>query len=427
MSLLDWVRGDLLGIELPAHAEALRDGGEKFLTEAFRATGALGAENRVTRITRLEGLLAGGTGSKAYLSVEYADPGTPHTDLFVKFSRDFTNAWRDRGKNMMDSEVRFALLSRTPGFPVAVPTCLFADYHRESGTGVLITQRIAFGTGLIERGYEKAKDFEVPNALEHYRALIAANARLAGTHRAGRLPRNIHEEFAFDANRLLLSDRIPYSAADLNRKCAMLTEFATKHPLLLPAKILDSGFLPRFADEAQRYLAHELHIKRFLYGATDFIALCHWNANIDNAWFWRDPGGHLECGLLDWGRVTQLNVAQALFGSLCAAEHQLWDEHLDEILALFVREFHRGGGPELNVAELKLQLQLFTALMGLAWIVNAPSVIQGQVPALAEVQSRFDSRLQGNELARTQLQLLTVFLNAWQRQELGAVLKRFLR
>ena len=29
------------------------------------------------------------------------------------------------------------------------------------------------------------------------------------------------------------------------------------------------------------------------------IALCHWNANIDNAWFWREPDGALRCGLID--------------------------------------------------------------------------------------------------------------------------------
>jgi hypothetical protein len=65
------------------------------------------------------------------LSVEYAT-AAPHLpqDLFVKFSRDFDDPGRDAGRFQMDFEVCLALLSRAVDFPIAVPTCLFADYHR---------------------------------------------------------------------------------------------------------------------------------------------------------------------------------------------------------------------------------------------------------------------------------------------------------
>ena len=61
--------------------------------------------------------------------------------------------------------------------------------------------------------------------------------------------------------------------------------------------------------------------------------MSHFNPNIDNAWFWRDASGALGCGLLDWGRVRQMNVAYALWGSLCGAGLDIWDTHLDELLA----------------------------------------------------------------------------------------------
>ena len=54
----------------PADTEALRDGGTRFLTEAFRATGALDG-NSVTRITELHEVAGGSTGRKVVLSVEY--------------------------------------------------------------------------------------------------------------------------------------------------------------------------------------------------------------------------------------------------------------------------------------------------------------------------------------------------------------------
>lgn len=133
---LDWVPGDILGLQLPAHAEALRSGGETFLTQAFRASGALAADNRVIGITQFKEWLGGGTGSKLLLSVAYERPA-PNlpTELFVKFSRNFTDPIRDRAKHHMEPEVRLAALSRSPAFPIAVPICLYADFHRESGRG----------------------------------------------------------------------------------------------------------------------------------------------------------------------------------------------------------------------------------------------------------------------------------------------------
>jgi hypothetical protein len=422
-----WAQGDALGLQIPANAAALRESGEAFLTAAFRATGALAEDNQVVRITRFEESNIGGTGRKVFLSVAYEKPSPSlHTELFVKFSRDFDDPIRDRSKDLMELEVRFALLSRTPGFPIAVPACLFADYEHASGTGILITQCIAFGAGRIEPAYEKCFDYELPQPVEHYRALITALGRLAGTHKGGRLAANIARQFPFDADKVATNDRIPYNAERLQNKVRRLLDFADRFPQLLPANVVSPAFLSRFAEDAVRYLQHELSIKRFLHNKPEFIALCHWNANIDNGWFWRNADGVLECGLLDWGRVNQMSVAQAIFGSLCAAETDLWDKHLDELLTLFANEFQSCGGPMLDPRELKLHVQLFTATMGLAWIMDAPSIIQAQVPTLAEVKDRFDPRFKVNALARVQLQLLTVFLNAWETQDFGAILDRFL-
>ena len=119
-------------------------------------------------------------------------------ELFVKFSRDFDDPVRDRGRTQMESEVKFASLSLAPGFPIVVPRTLFADYHRATGTGILISQRIAFGTNGIEPQYHKCLDYEMPRPADHYRALLTSLARLAGAHRSGRLPTDLTDEFPVD-------------------------------------------------------------------------------------------------------------------------------------------------------------------------------------------------------------------------------------
>jgi hypothetical protein len=308
-----WVTGDASGLSFPADPAALRDCGVAFLTKAFHASGVLDTNNAVTRVDRSEEVAGGSTGRKVLLDVEYQIPQPKlHTHLFVKFSRDFDDRLRDRGRTQMESEIKFASLSLVPEFPIAVPSTQFADYHRETGTGILISQRISFGTNGIERQYHKCLDYEMPRPAEHYRALLTAVARLAGAHRSGRLPRRLVEQFPVDLRAAAVGEPPPLTPDKLRRRITRLAEFAETHPGLLPAKVRSPKFLTRLADEAPQVMEQEPAIWRYLAGSRDYIALCHWNANVDNAWFWTDGDGVLRCGLMDWGCVSRLNVAMAI-------------------------------------------------------------------------------------------------------------------
>lgn len=423
----DFVRGDATGLLIPAHGEALRGGGAEFLTRAFQAFGSLSADNRVARITRLEPCPGGSTGQKLFLSVEYARPEPQlHADLFVKFSRDFTDPLRDHGKYEMESEARFAAVSRLPGFPISVPEAYFADYQQATGTGVLITQRIAFGTDGIEPHRRKFLDYQMADPLPHYRVVVKALARLAGAHKAGELPADIAARFPFDPEVAAASDKIRYDERQLRDLVAKYADFAALYPQLLPANIRTPDFIAMLDREVGRFLRHEAAIKRFLQSEPDLIALCHWNANIDNAWFLRDAAGELQCGLMDWGRVRQLNVAFALWGCLSGAPLEIWDNHLDGLLDLFVEEFNAHGGPRLDVAELNLHMQLYVATMGLAWLMEAPARILFRLPEAATAFGPQDPVFLKNDSARGQLNVLTAFLNLWETHDFGASLDRLL-
>ena len=329
-----WVTGDQSGLAFPADPASLRDGGARFLTDAFRASGILTDGNAVTGITNFAEVRGGSTGRKVMLSVEYdvAAPGL-HAELFVKFSRDLDNPVRDRGKTQMEPEVRFASLSRAPGFPIAVPSVLFGDYHRRSGTGILITERIRFGDNGIERQYHKCLDYEMPEPLEHYRALLSALARLAGTHRSGRLPAAQTAHFPLDVQAATVGERAPLSGEKLERRVNELAEFTETHPGLLPANVGSPEFLGRLRDDVLRLAHHEHTVTSQLADDADYVALCHWNANIDNAWFWRDTDDVLHCGLMDWGCVSQMNLGMAIWGAMSAAETELWDNPSRRIAA----------------------------------------------------------------------------------------------
>lgn len=425
--LLDYVIGDATGIEIPAHAQALRDYGADFLTKAFHAFGSLGEDNRVLRISRYESFPGGNSGHKLCLWVEYArrEPGL-HDRLFVKFSRDFADAHRDRRRYELEAEVRLAALSRLPKFPIRVPEAYFADFHHPSGTGILITEQVAFGEGEIEPLTPKCMDYELRDPLEYYRATITALARLAAAHKNGVLSPDSDRLFPFDPLAAVANDTIRWDGTRLVDRLAQFADFATRCPQLLPDHLTTPDFIARFRRGTQRIQQHEVAIRRFLHSRPDLISLCHWNAHLDNAFFWRDAAGALQCGLLDWGRVRQFNLVYALWGCLCGAELALWDEHLDELLILFIDEYHAGGGPKLDFEEVKLHLDLYIAMIGLVEVMNTPELVMTRLPEAADAFGLRDQIFRENELPRVVLHIFMVYLHVWQTHDCEGQLERML-
>ncbi len=415
-----WVTGDHFGLPMPADPATLRSDGTTFLTEAFRAAGVLDATDSVSRISQFDEVPGGSTGRKVRLDVQYDKPDAGPTDLFVKFSRDFDDPIRDRGKTQMESEVLFASLSREPGFPITVPATQFADYHRDTGTGLLISERISFGTNGIEKQYHKCLDYEMPEPLEHYRALLTTLGRLVGGHRSGLIP--VGDQFPVDIQAAQVGEREPISAEKLGRRIDQLADFAATGRGLLTTNIVSPQFLSRLRDDAPRFLAHEPAVWDYLAGHPDYLALCHWNANIDNAWFWRDTDSVLHCGLLDWGCAGQMNVAMALWGAMSGAETEMWDRHLDELLDVFVSEVSRCGGPNLSARELSRQVMLYVGIMTVAWLLDVPALIRSRFGDAAAMMTRKDPGIKDDESVRAPLQMLANALNLWETKRFGELL-----
>ncbi|GAB3101439.1 hypothetical protein G8770_14490 [Aestuariicella hydrocarbonica] len=422
-----WVKGDLFGLDIPADAEALLSGGANFLTKIFHASGALSPDNRVTKILHKEEFFGGGTGSKLVLNVAFASPEPNFPgELFIKFSRNFEDELRDSARFMMVSEAKFAAFTRNIDFPVTVPACLFADVEAETGTGLLISERILFGCKGLEPLYPKCMDYSVPQPLEHYKTIIRAQAKLAATHRLGGLPAVFDEHFRYNPKQssAMLSIRQPEEK--LIQRAVRMFEFINRHPQLFPDNIRARDFHQQFLSDIPFVIAAEKHIKEILHSNPDFIALCHWNANIDNCWFWRDAEGILQCGLMDWAMVGQISIAQAIQGVISGAEPPIWDHHLDEILQVFVDEYSACGGPLLNVNEIRRHILLSLAVTGVSYFMSAPVAITREISDLEPVQSYQDESFQQHENARIQLHMMTRMLNVWQTRKLGELVRQLM-
>jgi hypothetical protein len=424
---MDFAPGEATGLAVPAHPDALRQAGAEWLTQAFRAYGALAPDNAVTRIVRCEAFAGGNSGDKLLLDVEYARPDAAlHTQLFVKFSLCLGDPFRDRRRHELHGEVRLAGLSRNPAFPVAVARPYFADFDPASGIGVLITQRIRFGEQGIEPVRVKNMDHELDSPLEYYRATVTALARLAAAHQSGRLSPEADRLFPFEPETAAAAMPIPWDEAQVQDKAAEIGKFIAECPQFFPANVAAPAFAARLARDALALYRHDGDTRRFLFGDPQFIALAHWNTHIDNAWFWRNEAGVLQAGLLDWGMVRQMNVATALWGGLSGAALEVWGRHLDELLALFVAELAANGGARLDQAELALHLDLAVATMCLALMMDTPALIRSRMPDIADLTGPGDPRIARDKVVQGFLHTFTACLNLWERRHFGASLARML-
>lgn len=406
-------------MHIPATPAELFRGGAGFLTPAFHSWGSLSQSETVCAIAEFTEFEGGSTGRKAVLTVDYSPGARAPRELFVKFSRDLDTPERDHGRTQMASEVLFAQLSCAPGFPVPVPRPMFAAYDDESGTGILISERISYGHNGIEPAYDKCADHTLPDPLAHYRAMLTAVARLAGADRAGALPTDLAARLRPDTRQLSVGERIAPTPQRLSRRARALAEFAAEHPALLPANLRSPAFLTRVATELPGLHEREDAAWREL-DAPDLVALCHWNANVDNAWFWREAGV-LRCGLMDWGAVGRMNIAMAIWGSLCSAQTSMWDRHLDELLEMFVTEFADAGGPVVEVDVVRRHVLLYAAVMGITWLLDVPRYVSSQLPGLPATATPHDPAITAIESVRCRLQMMTNLLNLWDTHDFGGL------
>jgi hypothetical protein len=419
------VAGEIYGLEIPADAETLLSDGTDFLTKAFHASGALAPNNRVSRIAKAEEFFGGGTGRKLLLSLAYesAGPALPE-HLFIKFSRNFENELWDRARLTMISEAHFAVLSRSPDFPVTVPACLFADVDPGSGTGLIITECITYGRHGVEAFHPKCLDYTVPDPVEHYKAILQGLAKLSGAHRGGRLSPEFDKRFPYNREQASAVFEIRVPEDKLIQRANRMFDFIERYPKLFPENVRGPAFRDQFIRDIPDLAAAQDRIIEVLYGNPEFIAFAHWNANIDNCWFWRDVSGVLQCGFVDWANAGQISVAQSVSGAISGAEPLIWNEHLDELLAAFIDEYAARGGPRLSLDEMRLHTLLIVAVSGVAHSMGAPIAVQRDIAEIAAAESYQDACFREHENARIQLHMMTKMLNVWQTRRLGDLVRK---
>eukprot|EP00930_Biecheleria_cincta_P022699 TRINITY_DN16543_c0_g1_i1.p1 TRINITY_DN16543_c0_g1~~TRINITY_DN16543_c0_g1_i1.p1 ORF type:complete len:655 (+),score=120.22 TRINITY_DN16543_c0_g1_i1:34-1998(+) len=422
--------GLFYAIEFPWTAQMLEDFGPSWLTDAFHRAGSLEKSNRVIsmRIDKSVKITAGNNAGKFVFDVRYAkDRSSLHTKLFAKVPFPMTHETKqDRISSSvlkwgMDFfEINTYRLAETT-LPMKTPKFYFGDISPESSNYILITERVPFvdmdgrkkGCELkpfeIEGPYDKCKDWELRgSAKEYYTIIMQASAKIAAADKSGDMGTQefLGVSFAKPAgspdrpeqwgvNPSAASGGAPQ--ATQSKLKAAVQFFSETAAVVFPAYVKRKEFIDKFMSTMMTLSAYSAEIEWWKHQDSDFVALAHANLNVDNAYFWRDEEGQLDCGVLDWGGFGAGCLGHKIWWYLNCAEWDTIEQHLRHLIDIFVATYRDCGGPALD-ADVVERMVKITCLSNLMFMVSAVPDCLRQCPAKewATIRDRHDPRISEN-------------------------------
>jgi hypothetical protein len=410
--------GIIYGLVFPFTESQLMDFGPQWLTTAFQASGVLDKTNQVVEVIRenVIKLSSGGNCAKFFFQVRYAKPEPHlHTQLFAKVPYPMAPHLReDRITSSVTNqpndfyEINASRLLEAK-FPMKTPKYYFGDISSETSNFILIQERVNFAeikgrrkikgrldNNEIEGPYEKYTDFQLRGPpRDYYVLLMRQTGKMAGMYKTGRFggrdfikanfrfpPGGALDPQAFGFNPHGVSGLAPQEYTP--KLDTAQRYFGESAKSLFPKYTNKQSFGNRLFSTMMTYNAYAAEIEYYLNTDPDYTALGHMNLSVDNAYFWRDDNGELDCGILDLGGFGVAPVAAKLYKILNCADFDDLQVNLDSYLGEFITAYEESGGPKLDPA--KLRLHLFLAMYA------DMSHLIGTIPNLLEMCPARDLR-----------------------------------
>jgi len=444
-------KGMAYGMDFPWNEDTLEKMGPAWLTKAFHTVGSMPKDNKVTKIIleKKIKITTGNNGGKFLFEVEYEKPDPNlHTKLFAKVPHPLEGATRtDRlssSVNKQPSELyevnAYRLLEST--LPMKTPRFYFGDISNETSNWIIITERIAFhdfdGINFgppapqrppalpafqIEGPYDKCIDYNLRGeAEEYYMLLTRVGAKMAADAKSGKM----------GTEELLSKSFRPSPDPKDVTKWGMNPNAATgEAPKQVDAKLknafkfitgLGSAVFPewtrtekfghKFFDTMLKVNAYAAEINYSMHSNPDYTALGHLNLNVDNAYFWRDDAGKLDCGVFDWGGLGLASCGSKLWWWYYCMDYADFKRSITGLLETYVETYKEHSGLVLDKDELYVMV-ILSAIQQMAGLVAAVPQITKMCPKKEwdTIKDRYDPRIGANVDGKSTIRLYLHCIN----------------
>lgn len=441
-------KGMLYGLEFPWTEATLVEWGPNWLTAAFHAAGTLDKGNQVTKIIPEEKVkvTTGNNGGKFLFEVRYkrVEAGL-HTRLFAKVPFPLEGVTRsDRLSSSVNKQPQelyeintYRLLEAS--LPLKTPRFYYGDICKESSNWILITEcvpfsdkaKINFGKPTakkaplkpfqIEGPYDKCVDHNLRgDPLEYYLVLVRGGAMIAGLYKAGKLGsrEKLRDNFSDMEGLPIEAFGMHWAASGEDPRMfkpkvdLAITFISETGKKLFPGYVTDQAFLAKLRTILMTLNAYKAEISYWKHKDPDYVALTHQNMNVDNAYFWRDADGNLECGVFDWGAMGSNSLGHKLWWWLYCMDFEPFKAHLPKLLEVFSSSYQEFGGPALD-EELLRRMVMLTALEQMLGLAAAVPQILRMCPQRewATIDDRYDPRIAENIDGKSTLRLYLHVIN----------------
>mmetsp|Transcript_112413 Transcript_112413/g.210816 ORF Transcript_112413/g.210816 Transcript_112413/m.210816 type:complete len:972 (+) Transcript_112413:77-2992(+) len=440
--------GMFYGIEFPWNEAMVHEWGPEWLTKAFHTCETLPADNAVKRIVTEDKIkiTTGNNGGKFLFEVEYEKPDPElHTKLFAKVP--FPNEGKFKSDRLSSSvnkqpmeyaEIQTSRLME--GYmPMKIPKMYFADISNTTSNWIMITECIKYQFDEVNYGPPGEKKpqlapFEIEgpydkcidaanlrgDAKDYYMIMIKKGAILCGMHKAGKIldDAKLVKSFSSSIN-LKMSDipMVPNGISgepkqQIESKINSGLKFFEQAKVIFPDFVTTDEFKKRFRTAIMTLNAYSMEITWWKEGNKDMVALSHANMNVDNAYFWRDADGNLDCGVLDWGGFGAQSVGHKMWWWLYCMDYEPLKDGVDSLLQCFIDTYHSSGGPKLDMKEFK-DMFCVTAMQQMIGLISAVGQINRMCKAdnWKTIKDRYDPRIALNIDDKSTLRLYLHVMN----------------
>lgn len=454
--------GEYWGIKFPFSPQMLREMGPEWLTLAMHTAGTLPKNDAVTKFIEFdvkaedvtkqdaENAKWGGAGLKILLGVEFKNGGTQ--SMFIKMPHEYTTK-NERVKNsfgnggMMDwSEVTWYNVcgGRFGRLPFKSPKMYFCDMCRHTTNFINIVERIPYaptGTMQVAPGQyypapEKYKDWALPNnGVDLYYAHAKALAQFFAWCRmtskktdqlervfgANPATKPIHDfvkaagAYNSKARDATISKGLTSDPAIKGAAAAMGfapstakgfldlgVEFITNVcPQAMPKELVAKPYVDKLKAEAEEMSSYCGEMNFYMAAIPEFASLCHPNAQVDNAFYWKNQAGEVQCGLLDWGGVSHSNIPTCIGNGWMGAEPEVMAEHEEKLIKLFIDEYALVTGFIFDLEDLFMNMKLAQCSVFFGCLANVGTALRIlKKDEWAKIKGRKDPRIDENFLLR---------------------------
>mmetsp|Transcript_69829 Transcript_69829/g.220420 ORF Transcript_69829/g.220420 Transcript_69829/m.220420 type:complete len:376 (-) Transcript_69829:104-1231(-) len=328
--------------------------------------------------------------------------------------------------------------------PFATPHFYYGDISNETTNFILITERVPFAEHHgrkrhlapyeVEGPFDKCKDFNLRgDHKEYYLVMLQKQALIGAKHKTRSIPPVFSdpptspEPYGVSPQRAT-GENPAACASKLDAAVRFMSETAK---VLFPSYVGTSAFQRKFKDTMMKLNAYAAEINFFKNSDPEYCSLGHQNLNVDNAYFWHDAGGRMDCGVFDFGGFGSSSLAHKFWWMLNMAEFENIQQNMDEYIDAFIAMYHEYGGALLSRDIFRLTVMV-TALQNCMIMVSALPNALKQCPQREwlTIRDRHDPRIADNvdckSTLRTNVHVLIITVRLLEEMEGDLALERWL-